>query len=240
MGLHAAAEAGEAGQVSADYPPEIALDRRYLRLDHGAAVPPFGSPEYPAWADAYFRDNFEGQRYSALYDEAVRIAGRAKNPYAAAVAIEAWFRSAGGFVYDEHPPPAGEQAPLVHFVTRSQRGYCQHFAGAMALMLRYLGIPARVAAGFSKRRLRRGTEAMGRSTTATRDTWVEVWFAGYGWLPFDPTPGRARSRGRTRPPRRGSTQPERPEFSRQARSWAAPRRRGGCFGSSSRIRDARR
>ena len=161
MGLHAAAEAGEAGQVSAELPardrPRAALSAARSR---GGLLPPFGSPEYPAWADAYFRDSFEGQRYSALYDEAVRIAGRARNPYAAAVAIEAWFRSAGGFVYDEHPPPAGEQAPLVHFVTRSQRGYCQHFAGAMALMLRYLGIPARVAAGFSKRRLRRGTEAM--------------------------------------------------------------------------------
>ena len=171
------------------YPPEIALDRRYLRLDHGAAVPPFGSPEYPAWADAYFRDSFEGQRYSALYDEAVRIAGRAKNPYAAAVAIEAWFRSAGGFVYDEHPPRAGGQAPLVHFVTRSQRGYCQHFAGAMALMLRYLGIPARVAAGFSSGAY---DEERKQWTVYDRDahTWVEVWFNGYGWLPFDPTPGR--------------------------------------------------
>src|SRR5213076_292947 len=39
--------------------------------------------------------------------------------------------------------------PLVAFVTRTREGYCQHFAGAMALMLRYLGIPTRVAAGFT-------------------------------------------------------------------------------------------
>ena len=79
--------------------------------------------------------------------------------------------------------------PLVEFVTRTHRGYCQHFAGAMALMLRYLGIPARVGAGFTsgsydadKRRW--------KVTDHDAHTWVEVWFRGFGWLPFDPTPGR--------------------------------------------------
>jgi protein-glutamine gamma-glutamyltransferase len=173
----------------AAYPPEIALDRQYLRLEHAVAVPPFGSPEYGEWARTYFQDTFEGQRYRPLYEEANRIAGRATNPYAAAVALEAYFRSAGGFVYDEQPPRAGEVPPLVHFVTRTRRGYCQHFAGAMALMLRYLGIPARVGAGFSS-----GVydEERRQWTVYDRDahTWVEVWFNGYGWLPFDPTPGR--------------------------------------------------
>ena len=74
-------------------------------------------------------------------------------------------------------------------MTKTKRGYCQHFAGAMALMLRYLGIPARVAAGFSS-----GVydEERKQWTVYDRDahTWVEVWFNGYGWLPFDPTPGR--------------------------------------------------
>jgi hypothetical protein len=57
----------------------------------------------------------------------------------------------------------------------------------MALMLRYLGIPARVAAGFAS-----GTYRDGFWTVTDHDahTWVEVWFRGYGWLPFDPTPGR--------------------------------------------------
>jgi hypothetical protein len=79
--------------------------------------------------------------------------------------------------------------PLVWFVTRSKRGYCQHFAGAMALMLRYLGIPSRVAAGFTSGKYDSQRRAW---TVYDRDahTWVEVWFRGYGWLPFDPTPGR--------------------------------------------------
>ena len=87
------------------YPSEIELDGRYLGLPHGGAVPPFGSSEHALWASAYFRESDEGRRYRPLYERAVALAGNANNPYAAAVALEAWFRSAGRFVYDEHPPP---------------------------------------------------------------------------------------------------------------------------------------
>ena len=55
----------------------------------------------------------------------------------------------GGFTYDESPPRGSRAPPLVAFVTRTKAGYCQHFAGAMAAMLRMLGIPARVAVGFT-------------------------------------------------------------------------------------------
>jgi hypothetical protein len=57
----------------------------------------------------------------------------------------------------------------------------------MAVMLRMLGIPARVAVGFTS-----GTRDEGRWIVTDRDAhaWVEVWFAGHGWVPFDPTPGR--------------------------------------------------
>ena len=59
----------------------------------------------------------------------------------------------------------------------------------MALMLRYLGIPARVAVGFTS-----GKWKDGGWTVTDRDAhaWVEAWFAGYGWLAFDPTPGQGR------------------------------------------------
>ena len=173
---------------SASYPTRI-TEGSGLRLPQGEVVPPFGSPEHAAWAESYFRDTSEGRRYGQLYDVAQGIAGEATNPYAAVVALEAWFRSSGGFVYDEHPPPVGEAAPLVQFVTRTKRGYCQHFAGAMALMLRYMGIPARVAAGFTSGAY---DEERKHWTVYDRNahTWVEVWFDGYGWLPFDPTPGR--------------------------------------------------
>jgi len=188
---------GELAKSPADYPSEIAYDDqylgttipRYLGLGRSRTVPPFGTPERALWARDYFANDPDGIRYRPLYEVAQQIAGKATNPYAAVVAIEAWLRSSGGFTYDEQPPRARGTAPLVHFVTKTKSGYCQHFAGAMALMLRYLGIPARVAAGFTSGRY---DSESGTWTVYDRGahTWVEVWFKGYGWLPFDPTPAR--------------------------------------------------
>ena len=80
------------------------------------------------------------------------------------VTLESWFRGEeGGFTYDEHADPSPtRRAAARHPSCATKRGYCQHFAGAMALMLRYLGIPARVAAGLHERHVRRGTSASGR------------------------------------------------------------------------------
>jgi transglutaminase-like putative cysteine protease len=156
-------------------------------------APPFGTPGRAAT----MRELFTGRQiaaYRPLYNTALRVVGHPRNPYAATVALEAWFRSGGRFRYDEHPPARRSVPPLVAFVEKNRRGYCQHFAGAMALMLRYLGIPARVGAGFTSGRYNAST---GEWTVADTNahTWVEVWFNGYGWLPFDPTPGRGRLRG---------------------------------------------
>lgn len=132
--------------------------------------------------------------YAPVRALARRVAGDATSPYAAVNRIEAHLRRA--YLYDEKPPYPRDGAdgrptpPLADFLFVSRRGFCQQFAGSMALMLRTLGIPARVAVGY------RG----GRRDTATdewvvvdRDAhaWVEVWFPGHGWLPFDPTPGRS-------------------------------------------------
>ena len=116
-----------------------------------------------------------------------RLTTRARSPYEATITIERWLRSSGGFGYAEHPPLSAGAPPLVDFLERSKLGYCQQFAGTMALMLRYLGIPARVAVGFTS-----GTWSNGTWTVTDHDAhaWVEAWFAGYGWLTFDPTPGR--------------------------------------------------
>jgi hypothetical protein len=77
----------------------------------------------------------------------------------------------------------------VDFVNETKRGYCQHYAGAMALMLRLLGVPSRVAVGFTS-----GKYDTGDKEWTVKDTnahaWVEVWFPEFGWIPFDPTPGR--------------------------------------------------
>jgi transglutaminase-like putative cysteine protease len=163
------------------YPPAVA-NQGYLDFEDGVRFPAFGKAR-PAVVGPY----------APLYRQAERVAGDAPTPYAAAVALEGWFRRTGAFRYDEHPPRTSGP-PLVAFVLRTKRGYCQHFAGAMALMLRMLGVPARVAVGFTPGSYdtRSGVWTV---TDRNAHAWVEAWFAGYGWLPFDPTPGRARLDG---------------------------------------------
>ncbi len=171
------------------YPPAISAQREYLEVERGVSTPPFGTPERARTMQQLFADPYPIAAYRPLYDKAVAVAGGAKSPYAATVALESWLRTGGGFVYDQHPPqPHGGVPALVYFVTRTHRGYCQHFAGAMALMLRYLGIPARVAAGFNSGSYDKGS---GEWTVTDHNAheWVEVWFRGWGWVPFDPTPG---------------------------------------------------
>jgi transglutaminase-like putative cysteine protease len=168
------------------YPASIS-EGDYLTVDKGVYVPPFGRPGREHVVAGVI-SSFD-PAYYLLYQEAKRVVGKAPDPYAAVVGLESWLRDSGRFRYDEHPPSAPGVPALVSFVTKTRRGYCQHFAGAMTLMLRYLGIPARVAAGFTSGKYDAGS---GTWTVSDRDAhaWVEVWFRGYGWLPFDPTPGR--------------------------------------------------
>jgi protein-glutamine gamma-glutamyltransferase len=171
----------------------LAPDRDYRGVEKGVYPPLFGASERTRSVEDLFGSSHGAQLepYRPLWELAEEVAGGAKSPYAAAVALERYFRVGGGFIYDQHPPraPAGVP-PLVDFVTRTHQGYCQHFAGAMALMLRYLGIPSRVAAGFTSGRYDKGSHEW---VVSDRDAhaWVEVWFRGWGWLSFDPTPSRS-------------------------------------------------
>ncbi len=167
--------------------PDAAL--RYLDVGR-TRLPPFGAPGRERGIEALFRDDRYRALwpYEGLYRTALQLASGAETPYAAVVAIETWLRSTGGLAYDELPPePAAGVPPLADFVGRSKRGYCQQFAGSMALMLRFLGIPARVAAGFTSGVYKDDAWVV---TDHNAHAWVEVWFPGYGWLTFDPTPAR--------------------------------------------------
>jgi protein-glutamine gamma-glutamyltransferase len=180
------------------YPALIAKDGDYREVDTHVWPELFGVPGRTRNLDFLFTRSTHARElrpYRPLYLAAERVAGGAKSPYAAAVALERWFRVGGGFLYDQHPPQTPGVPPLVDFVTHTHEGYCQHFAGAMALMLRYLGIPSRVAAGFTSGVYDRKD---GEWIVSDRDAhaWVEVWFRGWGWLPFDPTPGRSGLSGR--------------------------------------------
>ncbi len=156
-------------------------------------TPPWGSAE-PDPGDASLGP------YARTRDLARTVIGDAATPYAAVNRVEAYLRR--NFVYDEQPPyptslpddglvgRAGVDPPLVDFLLNSRRGFCQQFAGSMAVMLRSVGIPARVAVGYTGGRYDAESE---RYRVLDRDahSWVEVWFPQYGWLPFDPTPGRS-------------------------------------------------
>jgi hypothetical protein len=91
------------------------------------------------------------------------------------------------FHYDKTVQYQDSLQGLVEFLKVRQEGFCVHFAFAMGVMLRTLGIPARVAIGFTPGH---GGEDDGVYSVTTNDlhAWVEVPFEGYGWLPFEPSP----------------------------------------------------
>ena len=176
-------------QAGTAYP--TGLEGRYLRVGPPgvAPLPRYGVSDREERIDEILRSNSFMQDQRIIWDTAREVTQGAASPYQAAFKLESWFRGEqGGFTYDEQPPDAGSTPPLASFL-ETKRGYCQHFAGAMALMLRYLGVPARVAAGFTS-----GTydprEKEWTVTDHNAHTWVEVWFPRYGWIPFDPTPDR--------------------------------------------------
>jgi transglutaminase-like putative cysteine protease len=154
------------------YPIELTEPGTFLDVAPGVTMPSFGRPRTLS---------------SAVARAAAAVTRGARTPYAAAAALEDWFRTKGGFRYTNSPPSSS----LDDFILRTRAGYCQHFAGAMALMLRDLGVPARVAVGFSSGAYdaKRG---VWRVTDHDAHAWVEAWFRGYGWLPFDPTPAAGR------------------------------------------------
>jgi protein-glutamine gamma-glutamyltransferase len=177
-------------RMPATYPRALTRPGRELDLAPGITAPSFTA----SGRDQRLRRLLTGrlQPYAEVYERAKGVAGQTRSPYAATVALEAWFRTTGGFTYSEQPGTTPGLPPLVGFIVDTKTGYCQHFAGGMALMLRLLGIPARVAAGFVPGHYRDGVWDV---TDHDAHTWVEAWFPHYGWLPFDPTPGRGRLSG---------------------------------------------
>ena len=167
------------------YPREA---RRFLAVS-GRTLPPFGASSRDARLTRLLADDAYPafSAYAPLYEQARRLVHGTESPYRAVLAIESWLRRTGGFRYEEQPAQGRDLPPLVEFATVTKAGYCQHFAGAMAVMLRLLGIPSRVAVGFTS-----GTYEDGRWKVTDHDAhaWVEAWFPGQGWVAFDPTPGR--------------------------------------------------
>ena len=105
------------------------------------------------------------------------------------MSIQRHLTDADVYSYDQTVRYPSTMQGLADFLTKRQSGFCQQFASAMAVMLRSLGIPARVAMGYGSGTLV-GDNTWGVMTTDLH-AWVEVPFQGYGWLPFEPTPGKS-------------------------------------------------
>ena len=127
---------------------------------------------------------FADSPYARTERLARRLTADAPTVYDAVRRVQEHFRS-GDFTYSERPPT--RRYPLDAFLFQDRIGYCQQFSGAMALMLRMAGIPARVASGFSPGSLNRDTGEY-RVRDLDAHSWVEVYFNEIGWVTFDPTP----------------------------------------------------
>lgn len=133
------------------------------------------------------------ERYTALpadfspaaRAEAERITADLTTTYDKMRALQDHF--IGNFEYDINVAVGHDSGRVETFLTE-RRGYCEQFAGTFAAMARHLGIPARVAVGFT------WGEPQGDDTYVVRGehyhAWPEVWFPEIGWVPFEPTPGR--------------------------------------------------
>jgi protein-glutamine gamma-glutamyltransferase len=128
--------------------------------------------------------------YGRAYALARHLERKASTPYAFVSGVQAYLGR--GFSYNEDTP--NSRYPLARFLFTDKFGYCQQFAGSMALLLRMGGIPARVAVGFTS-----GSYDPVSHQWVVADVdahaWVEAWFPHYGWVRFDPTPAAAPALG---------------------------------------------
>ena len=108
------------------------------------------------------------------------------NNYDRVTAINDFFHTE--FDYTLELPRSAQEATLEFFLFERGEGHCEYFSTAMVVLLRNLGIHAREVNGF----LGGQWNNFGQYLAVTQNeahTWVEVWFPGYGWVQFDPTPG---------------------------------------------------
>ncbi len=138
-----------------------------------------------------------------VFDLADELAAGYDNPYDIAKAVETYVR---GYQYnDQIPGPAPGEDAADYFLFEEKQGYCDYYATSMAVMLRHLGIPARLVQGYATGEY---DPVTGRYRLLESDahSWVEVYFPTYGWIQFEPTasePVIERRTGAVEPPEEG-------------------------------------
>ncbi|MEU5978568.1 DUF3488 and transglutaminase-like domain-containing protein [Streptomyces sp. NPDC047315] len=164
-----------------------------------------------------------------------------RNDYESAVRLQDWFAVNGGFTYDTDVRSGTGVSAISRFL-EDKRGFCVHFSFSMAAMARTLGIPARVAVGFTP-----GTERADETMSVSirnAHAWPELYFEGVGWTRFEPTPsiGSVPDYALPESPSSGPSDPaeQQPSVSQEPSATAsAPdtcpadqRRRGECESSA--------
>ncbi len=145
---------------STDYPPEIRAS--YLQLPD--SLPP------------------------RVRELAERLTRGADSPYDKAVRVQEYLRLTYPYRLDAPPPPTKRDV-VDYFLFDSPGGFCSYYASAMAVMLRAVGVPARVVTGFASGDYD-GLQLNYRVPMSAAHAWVEVYFPTYGWIEFEPTSAR--------------------------------------------------
>ncbi|WP_221355477.1 transglutaminase TgpA family protein [Streptomyces beigongshangae] len=192
-----------------------------------------GAPEAPEVLKREFT-RVPGSLPPVVAQRAREVTADADNDYERAVKLQDWFALEGGFTYDTDVQVGSGSQAIARFL-RDKEGFCVHFSFAMASMARTLGIPARVAVGFTPG----SPQADGTSSVGLRDAhaWPELYFEGVGWTRFEPTPNRGNVPEYTRPDTPGTTLPEAdvPSRSSSTAPSAAPSSSEGCTAAEKRL-----
>lgn len=122
-----------------------------------------------------------GKRFASLANE---ITAKATTRYDQALALQEYFRDPANFTYTTSVDPSGSDSVSVFLDKR--HGYCVQFASGMIMLARSIGIPARLAIGFLPGKPSDGGASVIRGGDA--HAWPELYFAGAGWVRFEPTP----------------------------------------------------
>ncbi len=147
-----------------------------------------GNPEWSIETLQHYTLAPEDPRYRAIAEEALAALhpAYARDPFAKAVAITLWLQE--NTRYSLRSKHAGSADPTGSFLFGDRIGYCVHLAHAGVYLMRSLGLPARIGAGYAYEAANRGGGSALLLRAADAHAWAEVYIDGVGWVPLDPSP----------------------------------------------------
>ena len=151
------------------------------------AAEPMDQEHLDSYPDNYSVYGDPGSVSARAANLAEEVTRGATTEYDKVMALTTYLQRNYRYTLDLPPVPAGKD-PVDWFLFDVKTGYCEQFATAETLMLRSLGIPARLATGYATGDY---DPILNQAVVREHDAhaWVEVWFPGHGWVPVDPTPG---------------------------------------------------